>query len=438
MRRLDLDDTNASASARTEGIEGIEGAESADTSRDIVPPALWRLFVLVWLLFLYYPLVSLFLAHPAPFQLLTTLSGAVLFLVLFLRLALPVPFNAAVQPRVTLRSHLPSLALVAVLAADLILLTLFAGPDWLWFFIFVSIVLGVRLPPRPAAIAILAIAALTVAVGMGTFGWVYALRVTLPVAVVGLGLIGVGWLVSTIRDLRAAREEIARLAVAEERLRFARDLHDLLGHSLSAITLKNEVARSLIPTQPDRAVRELADAIGLARESLREVRQAVNGYRQPTLAIEIRGARALLDAANIACTLDDDTSGAELPPALEAVLAWTVREGVTNIVRHSGAQHCAIAVRRQEDSIAVEVADDGRGAAAADPRLDIPKDPPGRVGAGLRGLAERAAQVHGQMEAGPCEPAGFRLRVIVPLAVPIPVPATEPADASRVRKLSGE
>ncbi len=268
---------------------------------------------------------------------------------------------------------------------------------------------------------------------MGAFGWVYALRIALPVAVVGLGMIGVGWLVATIRALRAAREEIARLAVAEERLRFARDLHDLLGHSLSAITLKNEVARSLVPTHPDRAVHELADAIGLAREALREVRQAVSGYRQPTLPIEIRSARALLDAAGIACTVEDATGTTDatpLPPALEAVLAWTVREGVTNVVRHSGAQHCAIAVLRQADAVAVAVIDDGRGSGVASPdaRLNIPSIPdiPGRAGAGLRGLAERAAQLHGQMEVGPREPAGFRLRVTVPLLAP----NTEPVDDS--------
>src|SRR5258708_6508474 len=281
MRRKGLGNMNATASART---------GTTDASRDVVPPALWRLFVLIWLPFLYYPLLNLVIAQPAPFQLIMTLAGVALFAALYLRLALPLPFGAAAPSRMSLRTHLTPLALVALLAADIILLTLLASVDWLWFFIFVSIALGVRLPPRPGATAVAATAALTVVVGMGAFGWVYALRIALPVAVVGLGMIGVGWLVATIRALRAAREEIARLAVAEERLRFARDLHDLLGHSLSAITLKNEVARSLVPTQPDRAVHELADAIGLAREALREVRQALTAYRPPTLPINIRAA----------------------------------------------------------------------------------------------------------------------------------------------------
>lgn len=415
MPRIDLGDTNATEHA------------TVDASREVVQTALWRAFVLIWLLFLYYPLLALWLARPAPFPLVLTLAGVALFAALYLYLALPLPFSVAAPARLTLRAHFTPLVLATLLVADIILLTLLASADWLWFFIFASIALGVRLPPRPAAIAIAIISALTVAVGVGPFGWVYAVRVALPVAVVGFGMIGVGWLVATIRALRAAREEIARLAVAEERLRFARDLHDLLGHSLSAITLKNEVARSLIPTQPNRAVQELGDAIGLAREALREVRQAVSGYRQPTLAMEIRGARALLDAAGIACTVDDNNTGdTPLPAALEAVLAWTVREGVTNVVRHSNAQHCAIAVIRQADSVAVEITDDGHSsdAASSNPRLDVP----GRAGAGLPGLAERAAQVHGQMEAGPREPSGFRLRVTVPL--PLPARETEPAGPS--------
>ncbi|MGZ3598818.1 MAG: sensor histidine kinase [Ktedonobacterales bacterium] len=431
MRHAGQDNTTMTASAWSVRTTG------AEASREVVPPALWRVFVLIWLLFLYYPLLTLLLAHPARFQLVITVAGAALFVVLYLRLALPLPFGTELPVRMRLRTHSMPLALALLLAADVMLLTLLASLDWLWFFIFVSIAFGVRLPPRPAAVAVAATTALTIAVGIGAFGWVYTLRIALPVAVVGLGMIGVGRLVATIRELRAAREEIARLAVAEERLRFARDLHDLLGHSLSTITLKNEVACSLIPTHPDRAVHELADAISLAREALREVRQAVSGYRQPTLLMEIRSAQALLEAAGITCSVGDttgvtDVSGATwLPPTLEAVLAWTVREGVTNVVRYSGARHCAIAVVRHADAVAVEITDDGedgRDAASLGARWDIP----GRVGAGLRGLAERAAQVHGQVEAGPRKPSGFRLRVTVPLPgpFPFPPPETPPADTS--------
>lgn len=429
MRWRDCGDGDVPAHVRTEQV---------DAPREIVPPVLWRAFVLVWLLFLYYPLLTLWLSHPAPFPLVMTLVGTAIFAALYLSLALPLPFGAAAPSRLSQRTHLAPLVLTALLVTDISLLALLASADWLWFFIFASIALGARLPPWPAAVAVAVVTALAVVVGVGPFGWVYALRIALPVAVVGFGVIGVGWFVATIRALRAAREEIARLAVAEERLRFARDLHDLLGHSLSAITLKNEVARSLIPTHPDRAVRELGDSIGLAREALREVRQAVSGYRQPTLAVELHGARELLDAAGIACTVDDgstDASGSSmggapalpLPSVLEAVLAWTVREGVTNVVRHSSAHHCAITLQRQGDgeTVVVEITDDGQGGTGA--RTDISTS----TGSGLRGLVERATQVHGQVEAGPREPAGFRLRVSIPLpAAPATASDTKLADAS--------
>src|SRR5260221_6586818 len=159
-------------------------------SRPVVPPALWRLFVLIWLPFLYYPLLILVLAHPTPFQLVVTLAGAALFVALYLRLALPLPFGAATPVRMSLRTHLAPLALAALLAADILLLTLLASVDWLWFFIFVSIALGVRLPPRPAAVAVAATAALTVVLGVAAGGWGYALRIALPSPGVGLATAG--------------------------------------------------------------------------------------------------------------------------------------------------------------------------------------------------------------------------------------------------------
>jgi two-component system sensor histidine kinase DesK len=295
---------------------------------------------------------------------------------------------------------------------------------------FVSIALGARLPTRPAALAIAVTTALALVIGVRAFGWVYAVRVALPVAVGGCGIIGVGWLVATIRALRAAREEIARLAVDRERLRFARDLHDLLGPSLSTITLKNELARTLVASQPDRATRELEEAISLARQALREVRQAVSGYRQPRLAGELRGARELLAAAGIACQVSELEPGAPaLPPTLESVLAWSIREGVTNVVRHCSARRCTIQLACTAETVAVEVRDDGLGRPSAEGHAaahtpDGERETlPGRAGTGLRSLTERAAQVGGQLEAGPLAPHGFRLRVALPLPTDGPAAA---------------
>jgi two-component system sensor histidine kinase DesK len=209
------------------------------------------------------------------------------------------------------------------------------------------------------------------------------------------------YLWTTVFELREAREEIARLAVHEERLRFSRDLHDLVGRSLSLIALKSELSNRLLATEPERAATEMRDVERVARDALREVREAVTGYRQPTLASELAGARAALAAAGVECCVEQNAGA--VPTDLESVLAWTVREGVTNVIRHSRAKRCDIRITRNDGRISVEVIDDGRGA------------PAGVEGSGLRGLAERAAARGGAAEAGPLPKAGFSLRVSVPV-----------------------
>ena len=220
-----------------------------------------------------------------------------------------------------------------------------------------------------------------------------------------LSVLGTNRMLSTIQELRAAREEIARLAVSEERLRFARDLHDLLGHSLSLITLKSELAGRLIEAAPYKAAGEIEDIENVARDALREVREAVAGYRQPTLEAELAGAREMLDAAGIECRCDGAAdSGAALPPSVESVLAWTVREGVTNVIRHSRADTCEVRVSRNVSEAGIEVTDNGRGAGSSS------------SGSGLSGLAERVESRGGSLEAGPRNSGGFRLRVTLPVA----------------------
>ena len=209
------------------------------------------------------------------------------------------------------------------------------------------------------------------------------------------------YLWNTVYALRAAREEIARLAVHEERLRFSRDLHDLVGRSLSLIALKSELSNRLLSTEPQRAAEEMRDVERVARDALREVREAVTGYRQPTLASELAGARVALAAAGVECSVEQNAGA--IPTDLESVLAWTVREGVTNVIRHSLAKRCDIRIQRTDGRVSVEVIDDGRGAAG------------GVEGSGLRGLAERAAARGGTAQAGPLPKAGFSLRVTIPV-----------------------
>jgi two-component system sensor histidine kinase DesK len=211
------------------------------------------------------------------------------------------------------------------------------------------------------------------------------------------------WSMATSRELRAEREAMARFAaVTEERLRIARDLHDLLGHSLSLIALKSELARRLLPDRPEDAARELTDVEAVARQALTEVREAVSGYRRPTMDGELEGARVALAAAGIQLTVDQ--AEAQLEPDVEAVLAWTVREGVTNVIRHSHARSCTVRVTASDTGRGVEVTDDGVGAAAMN----------GRAGSGVAGLEQRAREVGGVVEAGPRPDGGFRLAVMVP------------------------
>jgi signal transduction histidine kinase len=191
-------------------------------------------------------------------------------------------------------------------------------------------------------------------------------------------------------------------AADEERLRLARDLHDLLGNGLSLITIKSQLARRLLPPGDASLVaNEIADIERVARESLQDVRHAVDGYRQPSLGSALAGARAALAAAGIDSTID--VMAESLPTAVDATLAWAVREGVTNVIRHSKAAACSIRLTRESREASLEITDNGAQAGSTAP------------GNGLRGLQERAAARGGHADAGPLPDGGFRVFVSVPL-----------------------
>jgi two-component system, NarL family, sensor histidine kinase DesK len=269
-------------------------------------------------------------------------------------------------------------------------------------FVFFAAGVGMRLQWR-AAIVVIGATAAGVAIATSSLGESSSSTgaKTLSVIAIGFMMLAFARQIRINAELHKAREEIGRLAVSQERLRIARDLHDLLGHSLSVINLKSELAGKLIEHDPKRAAAELADVQTVGRQALAEVRDAVQGYRQLALDDALAGARTALSAAGIAYDLDGDVPS--LPDEIEEMFAWAVREGTTNVLRHSGAAHCAVRIRNGDGNAVVEVEDDG------------PSPVVQPEGSGLAGLAERAERLHGRLEAGVAPSGGFRLRVVVPL-----------------------
>ena len=201
--------------------------------------------------------------------------------------------------------------------------------------------------------------------------------------------------------LRLAQEEVARLAQVAERERIGRDLHDLLGHTLSVIVLKSELAARLAERDIGRAIGEIRDLERISREALAEVRRAVRGYHMSGLRDEIARARETLDAA--AVEFSADLGDLSLPPLEDRALALVVREAVTNVVRHADATRCTISVATSPLGLVLSVDDDGRGLA-------------GPEGHGLLGMRARVEQLGGRFDIS--AHAGTHLRVTLPAVTP--------------------
>ena len=349
------------------------------------------------LVFLIYPIRAVLASDPTPVRVVLALGGAALFAGVFLWLMwTQEPLWSASVESSEVRKRRATIALLAVLA---IALNLILGSEWRVLFFHLNVAAGIMLLTRDAYVAIVALA--TITFGLGIFSGMAWLA--LPTAAIGLWATAFVRQVAAVAELRSAREELARLAVSEERLRFARDLHDLLGHSLSLITLKSELAGRLLPDEPEKAKTEVHDMEEVARQALGEVRQAVAGYRSPTLDEELAGAGEMLEAAGIACQIENEAG--VLPNAVDAVLAWAVREGSTNVIRHSRARHCRILLAREGQEVYAEITDDGEG---------YQREQGGDAGSGLSGLSERVATLAGRLEAASQPDGGFRLRVSLP------------------------
>lgn len=219
------------------------------------------------------------------------------------------------------------------------------------------------------------------------------------------------WLLNAVYELDAARETRARLAVAEERLRFGRDLHDVMGRNLAVIALKSELAVQLARRGRSEAMDQMTEVQRIARESQREVREVVRGYRDADLANELAGSQGVLTAAGIDCAITG--TAAELPAQVQSALGWVVREATTNVLRHGNARKCALSLRVTRELVTLTVENDGvPREAGPGPGPDGGSGP--RRGSGLVGLRERLEEVDGVLRAG-ASGGVFRLTAEVPL-----------------------
>ncbi|NEA55663.1 sensor histidine kinase [Streptomyces sp. SID13666] len=236
----------------------------------------------------------------------------------------------------------------------------------------------------------------------------YAVAVAAGGAAMAFTYRGSAWILVVVWELDRAREAQSRLAVAEERLRFGRDLHDVMGRNLSVIALKSELAVQLAQRGRPEAIDQMVEVQRIARESQRDVREVVRGYRSVDLQVELAGALSVLRAAGVDCRAEGD-DGATLSPAVQSVIAWVVREGTTNVLRHGDARSCVIRLLVEPAGSAVlTMENDG---AVAVPAVAAPTTP----GTGLTGLRERVGALGGTLTAEPDTGGVFRLTACVPL-----------------------
>jgi two-component system, NarL family, sensor histidine kinase DesK len=304
--------------------------------------------------------------------------------------------------------------LLGVFSALVVVLPFAFGNEWIGLPVYTAVVYAITLPHRWAVWGVVASAAVVFAQSavLGASAGA-VLSVTITALSIGMMMLAFRRARTLVRELREARGEVARLAATEERLRIARDLHDLLGHSLSLIVLKSELAGRIAGQDPERIGREVKDIESVARQALADVREAVSGYRRRTLTDELDSARTVLSAAGVDTTVR--TSGTPLPDQLDGLFGWAVREAVTNVVRHARATSCELTVSRDRKGAVLRVCDDGvTVGTGAGPDTDsyVP-------GNGITGLTERIAAAGGTVEAGPVHGGGFLLTVRLPLVAPV-------------------
>jgi len=357
-------------------------------------PRRWGLmFAGIWLFYLLSPLAAAWDRHDVRgwVGIVATLLFAAVYLTVFVRMRwrrTGAPFRAPLRPA-------QGVAIVLVMIALGVVMCLAIGQKGEAAAVYVAVVCVMCLQTRWAWLVSVTVAVAAYLATLWVPGWHRDEGILFGTLVATLAIWGISQSINRNIEVLAVREENARLALEDERNRFARDLHDILGHSLTVITVKAELANRLVDVDLERAKAELDDLERLSRDALADVRRAVEGYRELTLPGELARARTALTAAEITADLPNSTD--DVPSDRRELFAWTVREGITNVIRHSGATRCTVLLGEHE----VEVRDDGRG--------------PGNAGAGhgLTGLRERAAALGGTVVTSSLQP-GFSLKVVVP------------------------
>jgi len=395
---------------------------SRDADGQLTPgngSALRWIFSSVWLVYLIQPVAELFDHKHGHYHSALYIAGGLVLALAFCAIYAPVIADVDRYPRFC-RYGLAAIVAIAVIACVIY------GSNWLPLWIYVSAATGQVLGAGPwgkqvTLYAVLAVCGIyTVMAAITHSGWGGYLALLLPILLIGWAMMGFRLQIELMHQLAKARDTVAKMATSEERLRLARDMHDLTGQSLSMITLKSELAAkrlARLPQSPERdaIATELNDIGQVSRQTLHDIREAVSGYRRPTLAIEVITARTALEAAGI--QLDDDpqliTRSGTFDPEAEAALAWCLREAVTNVIRHSGARTCHLRLAELDGEYALEISDDGLGYAGQG----------SASGNGLRNMSERLSAVGGRLVLSPARERagmallnshGFQLTAMVP------------------------
>src|SRR5690625_3829505 len=326
---------------------------------------------LIWLVFL--------VAQPIFDPTTTWVDWA--FIPVIVAVFLPVYLNAWTG---TMRTRI--ISIVAMCVLGLLAVTVNSGAGSL--FIYAASAAAFVLQPRQAVLAVVAIVGLVLVSGFLVGApWPYALFYVGPMTLM-TGLIGGINIFEAEKEraskrLSQANDEIERLAKIAERERIARDLHDLLGHTLSTITLKSELAARLAEVDHEKAAQQMREVEVISRDTLSQVREAVRGYRSKGLQAEINALDAALQPAGIAVTAEPEP--VELQPEQGSALALALREAVANVSRHSRATSCTVRLYTEDGWVVLRVADNGRGSRKPD-------------GSGLRGMRERVEALGGSLE----------------------------------------